>query len=142
MRRGFTIIECVIAAFVLICGFMAVASVFPQANRQAVMTRDHQAAVALARSVLDALAGNYLEPPSSIYHGALLQPYTVTEMVEGVPVTTTFTPHLAFASGRLVNQPAQSSTDLASVTVTWVDATSKTRTPKFVTMEGGVGVEP
>ena len=132
MRRAFSIIEVILAAFVLLTGFIAIAAVFPTSYRESSLNQNRVQAVQLARNVLDGIRArysrsipqqllvpapqNFVDPPPP--QNAVVKQ---TVVVEGIPTTTEFYETVTFASGRTSQVPTKP-TDTATVTITWFEA--------------------
>lgn len=134
--RGLTLIECIIATFLLAVGFVAVASVFPLAYRGAVLDANHVTALQCASEVL---AGVRNTPYGSVPPARVTQPMTVSTIVEGVARKTDFLPIVTFARGGQSAQ-IQAACDVAIVTVRWTEGTggSTPAVDKSVEVRGGV----
>lgn len=139
-RRGFTLLECVIATFVVMAGFLAVVSVFSMGRRAAAADRNHALGLQVAANVLARIRAH---PYGSPLAPGVLGDVTVRDEVEGVPVDVTFAVSATFASGGCVGM-SQQGTDVATVTVRWRDGTGAggAGRTREVSLAGGVTDEP
>jgi len=139
-RRGFSLIECIIATFVLAVGFVAVASMYPSAYRGATLNANHVAALEMAGEVLARVRAT---PYGSPLAPDVLAPETLNMMIENVDAPITFTKTVTFArGGATANKLAVS--DVATVTVTWTEGTAvgSAGVQKQLVVVGGVSSEP
>lgn len=134
--RGLTLIECIIATFILAVGFLAVASVYPLAYRGAVLDATHVAALQVASATL---AEVRTLPYGTPVPASMTDPLPVDGISEGVRTTTVFTREVHFARGGTGANPGALS-DVASVTVRWDEGTwaGGGAVHKFLTISGGV----
>lgn len=135
-KRGLTLIECIIATFVLAVGFLAVASVYPLAYRGAVLDATHVAALQVASGTL---AEVRTLPYGAPVPATMIDPLPIDGISEGVRTTTTFTREVHFTRGGTTADPGALS-DVASVTVRWDEGTlaGGGAVHKSVTVTGGV----
>ena len=135
-QRGLTLIECIIATFLVAVGFLAVASVYPLAYRGAVLDATHVAALQVAGATLADVRGL---PYGTPLPASVTAPLQVDGITDGVPTPVTFVREVRFARGGAIANPNALS-DVAAVTVSWEEGTaagSAGRT-KSVTVTGGV----
>lgn len=140
-RRGLTLIECILATFIVAVGFVAVASVYPLAFRGATLDANHVAAMQLASSTLSQIrALPYGATPAP---GGTLSPVTRQTSNEDSTTQVTFNRTVTFERGGAAAS-AQTAGDVARVTVTWIEGTgaSGEATQKSVSVTGGVSRVP
>lgn len=139
-RRGFSLIECVVATFVLAVGFVAVASIYPMAHRGASVNANHVAAMQIASGVLAHIRS---APYGSTVSETCLSPETLVMVIEGTPGAVTFSKEVTFQRGGSTAD-TNAVADVASVTVTWTEGTkaSSEGIRKSITVTGGVFREP
>lgn len=155
-RRGFTLIECIIATFILAIGFMAVASTYPLSYRSAAVSTNHVLAMQVASGMLETVRDNpYGTTPSlqpvtlsmvvgaSGSTGATVPVVTTSASPSATPSTVTFYPSVKFARGGSVPNPNAMS-DVCTVTVTWNEPTGRGASllQKSVSVTGGITREP
>lgn len=146
-RRGFTVLECVIATFILLAGFLAVMSVYPLSQRASTTSQNHTQAIRVARNVLEVIRAHpYGEPLSS----DVLADETYQGLIETDPgdasgkhaiTTVTFRKSVTYANGSCVGAVAGSTTyDVATVTVRWREGTAggSAGVDKSVKVTGGI----
>lgn len=139
-RRGFTLIECIIATFLLAVGFVAVASLYPMAYRGASVNANHVAGLEVASAVLSHIRSSaYGSPPAGQYLGD----ETLQMVVENDVVNVTYKKSVKFARGG-THADVNANADVAIVTVTWVEGTGPASEgiTKSVVVTGGVCREP
>lgn len=139
-RRGFTIIECVIATFVLLSGFLAVMSVYPLSQRGATLSHNRTLALRVARNVLESVRAHpYGDPLAS----AVLADETYVEMVENAPSSVTFKKTIQYSTGGSIGS-STSTYDVVTVTVQWREGTGvgSAGQDKSVKVTGGIAREP
>jgi prepilin-type N-terminal cleavage/methylation domain-containing protein len=140
MRRGFTLIECIVATFILAIGFVAVASLYPMAYRGATVSANHVAAMEIASGLLAHIRSSpYGNPVGSPF----IDPESLTVVIEDAPTVVTFKKSITFARGG-THADLSANADVATVTVTWTEGTGPASEgiSKRVTLTGGVCREP
>ncbi|HEY3998656.1 MAG TPA: type II secretion system protein [Candidatus Xenobia bacterium] len=131
-RRAFTLIECIIACFVVMCAFLCVASIIPVASHQAGADKNRLTALRVAQNVMSEVRSR----PFGSSLGSLEGPVKIDgEVVEGHPVETeVFT--VAHVTPTI---PSGADYGTVAVTVTWLEGL---KAPKSLTLTGGITREP
>lgn len=140
LRGGFSLIECIIATFVLAVGFVAVASMYPTAYRGATLNANHVAALEIANGVLNRIRST---PYGTTLAPDILAPESLNTMIENVDAPVTFTKTVKFARGGATAYKFAVS-DVATVTVSWNEGTGpgSAGRAKSISVVGGVSCEP
>ena len=136
--RGFTIIECVLATFVLLSGFLAVMSVYPLSQRSASLSHNRTIALRVARNVLEAIRAH---PYGDALASDVLADETYSEMVESAPTSVTFKKSVQYSTGGCVGS-SSSTYDVVTVTVQWREGTGVGSAGQDKSVKVTGGVEP
>lgn len=136
-RRGFTILECVLAAGLVLIGFLAIAKINPMSYRGATLSREHLTAIRIARNVIEQVRSRPFGSDVSDLKG----PQEMKgELVEG----NAFTQPFKVESVNTTIALPTSTCGTVSVTVSWREgtATGSAGIDKKVTLTGGLSREP
>jgi prepilin-type N-terminal cleavage/methylation domain-containing protein len=141
-RRGFTLIECLLAVAVVLVGFFAVAQINPMSYRASAVTKNHLVALQFGQNVVNIIQ-------SRAYGTAVTDLVNSTyqmngEQVEGATVTQKFTVQsIQFAAGGATADATKVS-DNVTVTIAWTEGTGPGSTPidKTVQVTSAVTREP
>ncbi|MBM3461305.1 MAG: hypothetical protein FJX76_04310 [Armatimonadetes bacterium] len=128
--RGFTILECVMATFLLTLGFFALAATYPTSNRRAHLSRNHTRAVRLAQDALAQARATQFGNPVVIADQSFI------DTIGGIKIFRVFNTRVKFSGGTAAADVSRSG-DLATVTVTWSEGDTKS-----VSITGGVARDP
>lgn len=141
-RRGFSLAEVIMAAFIILIGFIAVAKMAPSTARAANANRDRILAVRVGRNVIEQVRSRPFPAASSTtIHDDLEKPVTfLRETVEGKATGLEF-----FVTDVNVNiPPGPPGYGNVTVRVEWRAAGGNTATnmTKSVVLTGGLTREP
>jgi prepilin-type N-terminal cleavage/methylation domain-containing protein len=133
-RRGFTIIEIIMAVAIILVGVIAVARINPLAYRSSTLTKDHLTALRIARNVIERVRARPFGADVTDLQG----PVTVKgEAVEDNPVSQVY-------QVATVQTALGATSGTVDVTVTWTEGTGtgSAGTAKSLTLTGGLCREP
>jgi prepilin-type N-terminal cleavage/methylation domain-containing protein len=140
-RRGFTLIECIFAAIIVLLGFLAVAKINPMSYKSAEVSRNRLDAIRAGRNVIEAVRSQ----PYGASTKHLEVPYHMDgEMVEGNPTGEVF--DIKNISVKPFGGAGQSAAEVA-VTVQWTEGTAadnkgSTSVTKQLVVTGSINHEP
>lgn len=136
-QRGFTLIEIILSVLIVAVGFLAVARINPFSYRGAELSKDHLAALRVARNVIEQVrALPFGADPSSLKGDVTLS----GEMVEGSTSNQTFKVENIQTS----IPSATAGYGTVAVTVSWREgtATGSAGVQKTLVLTGGLSREP
>lgn len=127
MRRGFTVVEVLVAAAILLVGCVVLISVFSGSLRRSEQSKNRTAAIVLAQSLLDEVQDHRFgrRPPKhwALDKFAAVNPVDV--WLDGKHENMTFHYRMKFANGSAIGQSAGDD-DVVTVIITWQDAAGST----------------
>jgi len=123
-RRGFTILEVVLALAVIAVAFLVLFSIFGSGARHAVQTRNRTMGMLVAQSIMEDLRGHqYGQPaPASWPIGPTPKTESFAFYVDGKPQEMVFRKQVTLDNGSLVGAAAGDA-DRATIVVSWDELT-------------------
>ena len=126
-RRGFGIAEALLAICICFMAFAVFMSVFSNASRATVQSRNRTAAIWLANSLMDELEAHpYGEPRPKSWDTPVDNPVHV--WVEGNAVAMDFHKKIEFETKGATGESAEAR-DLATITISWHENMGEKQTP-------------
>src|SRR5687768_13475476 len=118
-RRGFSIMEIILALAVVAVAFMVVLSLFSSSARHAVQTRNRTMAMLLAQSLMEEVQGHtYGTAAPKAWPLDAPQTEAQTVYVDGRPQEMIFTRKMELENGSLVGKSAENF-DRATIIIAW-----------------------
>ncbi|MEW6279362.1 MAG: hypothetical protein AB1758_12105 [Candidatus Eremiobacterota bacterium] len=118
MRRGFTLVEAILAFFLLVVAFLVLFSIFSGGARHAVQSRNRTVAMVYAQSFLEEVRAHpYGQPEPEAWKQARVYPVAV--YVEGRPQTMEFNQEVTYRNESFVKSSVDQDVDEVTLRLTW-----------------------
>ena len=126
MRRGFSIVEIIVALGLVLFGFFTFFSVFSTGSHHAIQTRNRAVANLMAQSYLEEFkAHTYGDPAPSIWSKEEEKPLRL--VVRGREVQFKFHKEITYQNGSFVGK-SNENTDRVKIRITWREAVGDSQT--------------
>lgn len=116
-RRGFSVVEVMIAALLIVFGFFTFFSVFSTGSHHATQTRNRAVANLMAQSIMEEFkAHNYGDPAPASWSEEEERPFRM--VIGDREAVFKFHKSITFANGSFVGN-SNDNQDLATIVITW-----------------------
>ena len=123
MRRGYTIIEVLVAVVIAAMSFFVFMTVFRNSYSHAAHTRNRAIATTLAKSLIEEIEAHPYGAPQPQRWGSLNDvPVTATIWIQGQPVETTLHKKFSYKNRSFIGnstRSVQEDTDVVTLDISW-----------------------
>ncbi len=130
-KRGFSLMEIIIALAVTVVALVAFLTVFSSSNTHAVQSRNRSVAILMVQSLMDDIETHTYGDPEPIWWTQTTED-PVTVWVSGRQQKMEFQKEITYQNGSLIGN-SNNSSDLVTITVTWREGIGDSQTDQAIT---------
>lgn len=137
IQRGFTLVEAILAFFLMTIAFLVLWSIFTGGARHAMQSRNRTVAMLYAQSWLEEVEAHpWGQPKPKSWNDGVVTPVAV--YVEGRPQQMNFTQKVEFTTGAFVDKTREEDHDELKLTLTWSEGIGDNANQKELVVETAV----